>query len=176
MSEAHVYPVTAEFAKNAHIDKAKYEDMYGASIDDSKAFWAEHGKRIDWIKPYTKVRDVNFKTPGVSIKWFYDGTLNASANCLDRHLETRGDQTAIIWEGDDPADSDHVTYRDLHERVCRLSNAMKARGVKKGDRVTLYMPMVVEAAVAMLACTRIGAVHSIVFGGFSPDKIGRAHV
>ncbi len=171
MSEAHVYPVTAEFAKNAHIDKAKYKDMYGASIDDSEAFWAEHGKRIDWIKPYTKVRDVNFKTPGVSIKWFYDGTLNASANCLDRHLETRGDQTAIIWEGDDPADSEHVTYRDLHERVCRLSNAMKARGVKKGDRVTLYMPMVVEAAVAMLACTRIGAVHSIVFGGFSPDSL-----
>jgi len=171
MSEAHVYPVTAEFAKNAHIDKAKYEDMYGASIDDSKAFWAEHGKRIDWIKPYTKVRDVNFKTPGVSIKWFYDGTLNASANCLDRHLETRGDHTAIIWEGDDPADSEHVTYRDLHERVCRLSNAIKARGVKKGDRVTLYMPMVVEAAVAMLACTRIGAVHSIVFGGFSPDSL-----
>ena len=171
MSEAHVYPVTAEFAKNAHIDKAKYEDMYGASIDDSETFWAEHGKRIDWIKPYTKVRDVNFKTPGVSIKWFYDGTLNASANCLDRHLETRGDHTAIIWEGDDPADSEHVTYRDLHERVCRLSNAMKARGVKKGDRVTLYMPMVVEAAVAMLACTRIGAVHSIVFGGFSPDSL-----
>jgi len=171
MSEAHVYPVTAEFAKNAHIDKAKYEDMYGASIDDSETFWAEHGKRIDWIKPYTKVRDVNFKTPGVSIKWFYDGTLNASANCLDRHLETRGDHTAIIWEGDDPADSEHVTYRDLHERVCRLSNAIKARGVKKGDRVTLYMPMVVEAAVAMLACTRIGAVHSIVFGGFSPDSL-----
>ena len=171
MSEAHVYPVTAEFAKNAHIDKAKYEDMYGASIDDSEAFWADHGKRIDWIKPYTKVRDVNFKTPGVSIKWFYDGTLNASANCLDRHLETRGDQIAIIWEGDDPAVSEHVTYRDLHERVCRLSNAMKARGVKKGDRVTLYMPMVVEAAVAMLACTRIGAVHSIVFGGFSPDSL-----
>ncbi|MFB0951603.1 MAG: AMP-binding protein, partial [Rhodospirillales bacterium] len=171
MSEAHVYPVTAEFAKNAHIDKAKYEDMYGASINDSEAFWADHGKRIDWIKPYTKVRDVNFKTPGVSIKWFYDGTLNASANCLDRHLETRGDQIAIIWEGDDPAVSEHVTYRDLHERVCRLSNAMKARGVKKGDRVTLYMPMVVEAAVAMLACTRIGAVHSIVFGGFSPDSL-----
>lgn len=171
MSEAHIYPVTAEFAKNAHIDKAKYEDMYGASIDDSETFWAEHGKRVDWIKPYTKVRDVNFKTPGVSIKWFYDGTLNASANCLDRHLETRGDQTAIIWEGDDPADSEHVTYRDLYERVCRLSNAMKARGIKKGDRVTLYMPMVVEAAVAMLACTRIGAVHSIVFGGFSPDSL-----
>lgn len=171
MSETHVYPVTAEFAKNAHIDKAKYEDMYAASVDDSEAFWAEQGKRLDWIKPYTQVRDVNFNTPGVSIKWFYDGTLNASANCLDRHLETRGDQTAIIWEGDDPADSEHVTYRDLHERVCRLSNAMKARGVKKGDRVTLYMPMVVEAAVAMLACTRIGAVHSIVFGGFSPDSL-----
>jgi acetyl-CoA synthetase len=171
MSDVHIHPVPADFAKNALIDKAKYESMYKASIEDNEAFWAEHGKRIDWIKPYTKVKDVNYNTPGVKIKWFYDGTLNASVNCLDRHLEKRGDQTAIIWEGDEPTDDEHVTYRDLYERVCRLANAMKARGVKKGDRVTLYMPMVVEAAVAMLACTRIGAIHSIVFGGFSPDSL-----
>ncbi len=171
MSEAHIHPVPADFAKNALVDQAKYEEMYKASIEDNEGFWAEHGKRIDWIKPYTKVKDVSFDTPGVSIKWFYDGTLNASVNCLDRHLKTRGDQTAIIWEGDEPTDDAHVTYKDLHERVCRLANAMKDRGIKKGDRVTLYMPMVVEAAVAMLACTRIGAVHSIVFGGFSPDSL-----
>ncbi|WNK00348.1 acetate--CoA ligase [Thalassospiraceae bacterium LMO-JJ14] len=171
MSEVHLHPVPAEFAKNALIDKAKYEEMYKASVEDNEGFWAEHGKRLDWIKPYTKVKDVNYNTPGVTIKWFYDGTLNASVNCLDRHLEKRGDQTAIIWEGDEPTDDEHVTYKDLHERVCRLANAMKTRGVKKGDRVTLYMPMVVEAAVAMLACTRIGAIHSIVFGGFSPDSL-----
>ncbi len=170
MSEVHIYTVPADFAANANADKAKYEAMYKASVEDNEAFWAEEGKRIDWIKPYTKVKDVSFDSP-VSIKWYQDGTLNASANCLDRHLAKRGDQTAIIWEGDDPADSEHVTYKDLHERVCRLSNAMKDRGVKKGDRVTLYMPMVVEAAVAMLACTRIGAIHSIVFGGFSPDSL-----
>lgn len=170
MSEVHIHPVDPEFAANAHADKAKYEAMYKASIEDNEGFWEKEGQRIDWIKPYTKVKDVSFDSP-VSIKWYYDGTLNASANCLDRHLEKRGDQTAIIWEGDDPADDEHVTYKDLHERVCRLSNAMKDRGIKKGDRVTLYMPMVVEAAVAMLACTRIGAVHSIVFGGFSPDSL-----
>ena len=170
MSEVHIYTVPADFAANANADKAKYEAMYKASVEDNEAFWAEEGKRIDWIKPYTKVKDVSFDSP-VSIKWYQDGTLNASANCLDRHLAKRGDQTAIMWEGDDPADSEHVTYKDLHERVCRLSNAMKDRGVKKGDRVTLYMPMVVEAAVAMLACTRIGAIHSIVFGGFSPDSL-----
>ena len=171
MSDVHIHPVPAEFAKSAHIDKAKYEEMYKASVEDNEGFWAEHGKRIDWIKPYTKVKDVNFNAPGVSIKWFYDGTLNASVNCLDRHLEKRGDQTAIIWEGDEPTDDEHVTYKDLYERVCRLANAMKARGIKKGDRVTIYMSMVVEAAVAMLACTRIGAIHSIVFGGFSPDSL-----
>lgn len=170
MSESHIFPVPAKIAANAHADKTKYEAMYKASIEDNEAFWGEQGKRLDWIKPYTKVKDVSYDSP-VSIKWYYDGTLNASANCLDRHLATRGNQTAIIWEGDDPADSEHVTYKDLHERVCRLSNAMKDRGVKKGDRVTLYMPMVVEAAVAMLACTRIGAIHSIVFGGFSPDSL-----
>ncbi len=171
MFEVKTHPVPGDFAKNALIDKAKYEEMYKASIEDNEGFWAEHGKRIDWIKPYTKVKDVNYDAPGVSIKWFYDGTLNASVNCLDRHLEKRGDQTAIIWEGDEPTDDEHVTYKDLHERVCRLANAMKARGIKKGDRVTLYMPMVVEAAVAMLACVRIGAIHSIVFGGFSPDSL-----
>jgi acetyl-CoA synthetase len=170
MSESHIFSVPADIAANAHADKAKYEAMYKASVEDNEAFWGEQGKRLDWIKPYTQVKDVSYNSP-VSIKWYHDGTLNASANCLDRHLATRGDQTAIIWEGDDPADSEHVTYKDLHERVCRLSNAMKDRGVKKGDRVTLYMPMVVEAAVAMLACTRIGAIHSIVFGGFSPDSL-----
>ncbi len=131
MSDVHIHPVPADFAKDALIDKAKYEEMYKASIENNEAFWEEHGKRIDWIKPYTKVKDVNYNTPGVSIKWFYDGTLNASVNCLDRHLATRGDQTAIIWEGDEPTDDEHVTYKDLHERVCRLANAMKARGVKK---------------------------------------------
>lgn len=170
MSDVHIHPVPADFAANANADKAKYEAMYKASVEDNEGFWAKEGKRLDWIKPYTKVKDVSFDSP-VSIKWYQDGTLNASANCLDRHLAKRGDQTAIIWEGDDPADSEHVTYKDLHERVCRLANAMKDRGVKKGDRVTLYMPMVVEAAVAMLACTRIGAIHSIVFGGFSPDSL-----
>ncbi|MGB0682651.1 MAG: acetate--CoA ligase [Magnetovibrionaceae bacterium] len=172
MSEQTFAP-SDEIVKSAHIDNDTYLKMYQASVDDPEAFWAEHGKRVDWIKPFTKVKDVNYGPGDVSIKWFEDGTLNVSANCLDRHLEKRGDQTAIIWEGDDPADSEHVTYKDLHERVCRLANAMKARGVKKGDRVTLYLPMIVEAAVAMLACTRIGAVHSIVFGGFSPDSLAQ---
>ncbi len=171
MNATTLYPVPADIAAAAHVDKEKYREMYARSVSDPVEFWREHGKRIDWIKPYSQVKEVDFKAPGVSIKWFHDGTLNASANCLDRHLEKRGDQTAIIWEGDDPADSAQVSYRDLHERVCRLANAMKARGVGKGDRVTLYMPMIVEAAVAMLACTRIGAVHSIVFGGFSPDSL-----
>ncbi len=171
MSEEQIFPVPSEIARNAWADNDKYLEMYKKSVEDSEGFWGEEGKRLDWIKPYSQVKDVSFNIPGVSIKWFHDGTLNASANCLDRHLATRGDQTAIIWEGDDPADSENVTYKDLHERVCRLANAMKAQGVKKGDRVTLYLPMIVEAAVAMLACTRIGAVHSIVFGGFSPDSL-----
>ena len=168
---SQLYPVTAETAAKAHIDKAAYDAAYQASVTDPEAFWREEGKRIDWIKPYSKVKNTTYEYPDVSIKWFEDGTLNVSANCIDRHLEKRGDQVAIIWEGDDPADDAKVTYRELYEQVCRLANALKAGGVKKGDRVTIYMPMVVEAAYAMLACTRIGAVHSIVFGGFSPDAL-----
>ncbi|MFA7429314.1 MAG: acetate--CoA ligase [Rhodospirillaceae bacterium] len=166
-----LYPVDAQIAKNAWVDEAKYKEMYERSVKDPEGFWAEHGKRIDWIKPYTKVKDVSFDPHDVHIKWFYDGTLNVSVNCLDRHLEKRGDQTAIIWEGDDPKDDAHITYRELYERVCRLANAMRDMGVKKGDRVCLYLPMIPEAAEAMLACARIGAVHSIVFGGFSPDAL-----
>ncbi|MDO8608435.1 MAG: acetate--CoA ligase [Phaeospirillum sp.] len=165
-----VYPISAETAKNALIDEKTYTEWYARSINDPEGFWGEHGKRIDWIKPYTKVKDVSY-TGDVHIKWYHDGTLNVAANCLDRHLATRGDQTAIIWEGDDPSESAHITYRDLHERVCRLSNAMTDLGIKVGDRVTIYLPMIPEAAVAMLACARIGAVHSIVFGGFSPDAL-----
>ncbi|MCP5366618.1 MAG: acetate--CoA ligase [Hyphomicrobiales bacterium] len=173
MSEHKVYPVPESVANAAWIDNDKYLAMYRQSVEDPEAFWGEHGKRIDWIKPYTRVKEVNFNTPDVSIKWFYDGTLNASANCLDRHLADRGDQTAIIWEGDDPAEDARITYRDLYERTCRLANAMKARGVNKGDVVTIYMPMIPEAAVAMLACARIGAIHSVVFGGFSPDALAQ---
>jgi len=165
-----LYPVPAETAKTAWIDEKKYTEWYERSVKDPEGFWAEHGKRVDWIKPFTKVKDVSY-TGDVHIKWFHDGTLNVAANCLDRHLAKRGDQTAIIWEGDDPNESAHITYRDLHERVCRLSNAMTDLGVKPGDRVTIYLPMIPEAAVAMLACARIGAVHSIVFGGFSPDAL-----
>ena len=170
MSETHLYPVPAEVAERAIVDNDGYLKMYQASVDDPEAFWGEHGKRIDWIKPYAQVKDVDFAN-NVHIKWYQDGTLNASANCIDRHLATRGDQTAIIWEGDDPADSKTITYRQLHEEVCRLANAMKARGISKGDVVTIYMPMIPEAAYAMLACTRIGAIHSVVFGGFSPDAL-----
>ncbi|MDF2181341.1 acetate--CoA ligase [Neptuniibacter sp. CAU 1671] len=170
MSEK-VYPVNPEFAAQAHIDNAKYEAMYEQSINDPDAFWGEAGKRLDWFKPYTKVKNTSFDPHNVDIRWFEDGTLNVSHNCLDRHLETRGDQVAIIWEGDDPSEDEKITYRDLHERVCRFANALKAQGVNKGDVVTLYLPMIPEAAVAMLACSRIGAVHSIVFGGFSPEAL-----
>ncbi len=165
-----LFPVPADFAKNALIDEKTYKEWYDRSVNDPEGFWGEHGKRIDWIKPFTQVKDVSYNGD-VNIKWFADGTLNVAANCLDRHLETRGDQTAIIWEGDDPNESKHVTYRELHAEVCRLANAMTGLGVKKGDRVTIYLPMIVEAAVAMLACARIGAIHSIVFGGFSPDAL-----
>ncbi len=169
--EDKVYKVSADAAKRAHVDKAKYNEMYARSISDPDGFWMEHGKRIDWMKPYTKAGNWTFEYPDVEIKWFEDGTLNVCANCVDRHLEKRGDQVAIIWEGDDPNDDAKITYNQLFEHVCRMSNAMKSHGVKKGDRVTIYMPMVVEAAYAMLACARIGAVHSIVFGGFSPDAL-----
>ncbi len=175
MSEL-LYPVPEAIAKTAHIDNKKYHKMYQESVDNPDRFWGEHGKRIDWIKPFTKVKNTTYEYPDVSIKWFEDGTLNVSVNCIDRHLEKNADKVAIIWEGDDPEDDAKITYRQLHEHVCRLSNAMKSEGVKKGDRVTIYMPMIPEAAYAMLACTRIGAVHSIVFGGFSPDALaGRIH-
>ena len=166
-----LYPPTADFAANAHIDKAKYDQMYAASITDPDTFWAEHGKRIDWIKPFSKVKDTTFAYPDVSIKWFEDGQLNVSANCVDRHLETRADQIAIIWEADDPNISKHITYLELSEQVNKFANVLKSQGVKKGDRVILYMPMIPEAAYAMLACARVGAVHSIVFAGFSPDAL-----
>ena len=171
MSDVQIHPVTAQWAKRAHVDKAKYEAMYAQSIADPDAFWGEHGKRLDWIKPYSVVKNTTYEYPDVSIKWYEDGVLNVCANCVDRHLESRGDQTAIIWEGDEPDVDRKITYRELHEHVCRLANVLKAEGVRKGDRVTIYMPMVPEAAYAMLACARIGAVHSIVFGGFSPDSL-----
>ncbi len=171
MSDANVFPVVEEIAKSAWVNDAKYREMYEQSIKDPDAFWAEQGKRIDWIKPFTKVRDVSYDPHDVHIKWYHDGTLNAAVNCLDRHLETRGDQVAIIWEGDDPSEDAKITYRDLYERVCKFGNALRKMGVQKGDRVCIYLPMIPEAAVAMLACARIGAVHSIVFGGFSPDSL-----
>ena len=165
------YPVTEAVASRALIDKAKYNEMYARSIKDPDGFWGEHGRRIDWIKPYTEVMDCSYAPDDVHIRWFTDGTTNVSMNCIDRHLAKRGEQTAIIFEGDDPNDSAHITYRELHGHVCRLANVLKAKGVKKGDAVTLYLPMIPEAAYAMLACARIGAVHSIVFGGFSPDSL-----
>ena len=171
MTKPQLFAPSEETVSQAHIDAAGYEALYAQSLEDNDSFWAEHARRIDWMKPFTTISDVSYNKPDVHIKWFEDGTLNASANCLDRHLETRGDQTAIIWEGDDPDDSNHITYKELHADVCRFANALKARGIKKGDRVTIYMPMIPEAAVAMLACTRIGAIHSVVFGGFSPDAL-----
>jgi acetyl-CoA synthetase len=168
---ANVYPVSDDIAKGALIDKAKYDAMYKQSVEDPEGFWGEHGKRIDWIKPFTKVKNVSFDTKDLYIKWYEDGTLNVAANCLDRHLAKRGDQTAIIFEGDDPSVSEHITYKDLHERVCRFANALKSMGVGKGDRVVIYLPMIPAAAVSMLACARIGAIHSIVFGGFSPEAL-----
>jgi acetyl-CoA synthetase len=164
------FPVKPEIAATAHVNEAAYAEMYQRSVADPEGFWGEQGKRLDWIKPYTKVKDTSYEGD-VQIRWFYDGTLNVSANCIDRHLEKRGDQTAIIFEGDDPGVSKHITYKELHEQVCRLANVMKKNGVKKGDRVTIYLPMIPEAAYAMLACTRVGAIHSIVFGGFSPDSL-----
>ncbi len=164
-------PVPGEWKSRALIDDAKYREMYERSVSDPEGFWREEGLRIDWMKPYTKVKNTSFEPHNVSIRWFEDGTLNASVNCIDRHLEKRGDQTAIIFEGDDPSVDRKISYRELHDEVCRFANVLKAQGVKKGDRVTIYMPMIPEAAYAMLACARIGAVHSVVFGGFSPDSL-----
>jgi acetyl-CoA synthetase len=165
------YNVPAEWASRAWINNEKYQAMYKRSLEDPNGFWGEAGKRLDWIKPYTKVKNTSYDPENIFIKWYEDGTLNACANCVDRHLKKRADQVAIIWEGDDPTQDEKITYRQLHERVCKFANVMKANGVKKGDRVTIYLPMIPEAAYAILACARIGAVHSVVFGGFSPDSL-----
>ena len=166
-----LYPVSKEWAKRAHVDDASYQAMYAASVNDPEAFWREHGQRIDWFKPYTKVKNTSYKPGKVKIAWFEDGITNVAYNCIDRHLAKRADQVAIIWEGDDPGVSRKITYRELHGEVCRFANVLRLHGVKKGDAVTIYLPMIPEAAYAMLACARIGAVHSIVFGGFSPDSL-----
>ncbi|MGC2140298.1 MAG: acetate--CoA ligase, partial [Methylovirgula sp.] len=171
MSES-IYPVPPEWARRAYIGAATYEKMYARSIADPDGFWGDEGRRrIEWLKPFTKVKNATFGPGEVSIKWYEDGVTNVALNCIDRHLATRGEQTAIIWEGDDPGRSLHVTYRQLHAEVCRFANVLKAQGVKKGDTVTIYMPMIPQAAYAILACARIGAVHSVVFGGFSPDSL-----
>ncbi|EGR1343799.1 acetate--CoA ligase [Vibrio parahaemolyticus] len=171
MSEAHVYPVKENIKTHTHADNDTYLAMYQQSVTDPEGFWNEHGKIVDWIKPFTKVKSTSFDTGHVDIRWFEDGTLNVSANCIDRHLAEHGDDVAIIWEGDDPADDKTLTFNELHKEVCKFSNALKDQGVRKGDVVCLYMPMVPEAAIAMLACTRIGAVHTVVFGGFSPEAL-----
>jgi len=170
MSET-IYDVPAQWQNRAFADEARYNALYTRSIKDPNGFWAEEAKRIDWIKPFTKVKNISFDPHNVSIKWFEDGTLNAAYNCIDRHLAKRGDQVAILWEGDDPKHDKKITYKQLHAEVCRFANVLKARGVKKGDRVTVYLPMIPETAISMLACARIGAIHSVVFGGFSPDSL-----
>ena len=172
MSEL-IHKVPAAWAKRAYVNDAKYKKMYATSVKDPEVFWGEHGKRIDWFKPYTKVKNVSYAPGAVSIKWYEDGETNVAYNCVDRHLATRAEQTAIIWEGDNPKESRKISYGELYAEVCRFANVLKANGVKKGDRVTIYLPMIPEAAYAMLACTRIGAVHSVVFGGFSPDSLAQ---
>jgi acetyl-CoA synthetase len=171
MSHSNVFPVPRERAARAWADAARYRAMYRHSVEDPEGFWGEQGKRLEWMKPYTKVKDVSFDSDDLHIRWFQDGTLNACHNCLDRHLRTRGDQVAIIWESDDPAHSKTITYRQLHAEVGKFANALRSIGVKRGDRVTIYLPMIPESAVAMLACACIGAIHSVVFGGFSPDAL-----
>jgi len=171
MSDNIKIPVFENFKDSAHLTKDKYEEAYKFALDNPEAFWEKEGKRINWINPYTRVKDVTWSNNDVNIKWFYDGTLNASYNCIDRHLLDKSDQIAIIWEGDDPNESKKITYKELHQKVSKFANMMKHFGVQKGDRVTIYMPMIPEAAYAMLACSRIGAIHSVVFGGFSPDAL-----
>ena len=171
MTKNNIYIPSSDVVKNAHVNSEQYEKMYAESINDPDVFWDTHGKRIDWIKPYQKISNISYAKEDLKIKWYEDGTLNASANCLDRHLKTKGDSTAIIWEGDNPNESKHITYNQLYEDVCKFSNVLKKAGAKKGDRITIYMPMIPEATIAMLACTRIGAIHSVVFGGFSPDAL-----
>ena len=171
MTDNKIFKVNAEWSKNALINAHQYESDYTKSFDNNEEFWKDQGNRIDWITPYTKVKDVSYQQKDFKIKWYYDGELNASTNCIDRHLATKANQTAIIWEGDDPSQSKHITYKELHEEVCKLANGLKSLGAKKGDRITIYMPMIPEATYAMLACARIGAIHSVVFGGFSPDAL-----
>ena len=166
-----IFKVPKKWANNAYVDKNKYEKKYKLSIKDNEGFWRKEGKRIDWIKNYTKVKDVKYSKTDVRIKWFYDGTLNASSNCIDRHLKDKKNKTAIIWVGDDPKDSKEISYNELHKNVCKAANVLKGIGITKGDRVTIYLTMIPELAYVMLACARIGAVHSIIFGGFSPDSI-----
>ncbi len=171
MSEL-IYPVPQSWAERAYINADRYTEMYDEAINDPDGFWSREAERLDWMVFPEKIKNTSFNEADFGIKWFEDGVLNVSENCLDRHLEERGDQVAIIWEGDNPAESRKITYRELHRDVCRFANVLKAQGAKRGDRITIYMPMIPEAAVAMLACTRIGAIHSIVFGGFSPDSLG----
>ena len=171
MSDDKIYDVPGEWRQRAWVDDAKYQEMYARSVKDPNGFWAEQAKRIDWIKPFAKVKNTTYDPHDVSIKWFEDGTLNACYNCVDRHLPERADQVAIIWEGDDPKDSKKITYQELHDEVCRMANILRNRNVEKGDRVTIYLPMIPEAIYAMLACARLGAVHSVVFGGFSPESL-----
>jgi acetyl-CoA synthetase len=171
MSEEKIYPVAHRVAAEAWTDKSTYQNLYKSSVEDPVAFWGDQAMRLDWIKAFTETKDVSYETSNLHIRWFSDGELNVAANCLDRHLEIRGEQIAIIWEGDDPSEEENITYKELHNRVCRFGNALRNLGIKKGDRVTIYMPMIPEAAVAMLACARIGAVHSVVFGGFSPEAL-----
>ena len=171
MSGSSLYKPSSSIIEKSHVNRETYEKMYEESINDPSLFWQKHGKRIDWIKPYSKVNDVSYNKKNLHIKWFEDGTLNASFNCLDRHVKSKGDNIAIIWEGDDPSDSKKITYNELYKDVCKFANVLKKAGAKKGDRITIYMPMIPEATIAMLACTRIGAIHSVVFGGFSPDAL-----
>ncbi|WP_313683168.1 acetate--CoA ligase [Pantoea sp.] len=171
MSQIHKHPVPAAIAENALINAGQYAEMYQQSVDDPETFWGEQGKILDWMTPYSKVKNTSFAPGNISIRWYEDGTLNLAANCLDRHLQTRGDHPAIIWEGDDASESKTLTFRQLHGEVCRFANVLSGLGVKKGDVVAIYMPMVPEAAIAMLACARIGAVHSVIFGGFSPEAV-----
>lgn len=171
MSQIHKHPIPANIAERCLINPDQYKAQYQQSITDPDTFWGEQGKILDWMRPYTRVKNTSFAPGNISIKWYEDGTLNLAANCLDRHLAERGDQTAIIWEGDDASQSKHITYRELHADVCRFANVLLDLGIKKGDVVAIYMPMVPEAAVAMLACARIGAIHSVIFGGFSPEAV-----
>ena len=166
-----LFKVPKKWSRTAYVDKKEYEKKYKLSIKDNEGFWKKEGKRIDWIKPYKKIKDVKYSKTEVKIKWFYDGTLNASANCIDRHLKDKKNKTAIIWAGDDPKDSKHISYKELHKNVCKAANGLKELGIKKGDRVTIYLTMIPELAFVMLACARIGAIHSIIFGGFSPESI-----